>query len=160
MKADLKMFFALFFIFIVGVAWAFAQFYWLGISIRWFPILFQFPHGASPVEMRFLALLSNLLVELVPSWIAALLLSLIRPKRWLLYSVVFIVPEVISTVEIFLQYGFSTSPHIVSPGLWWFALEECLRLVQVPILLLIISRLGNWWHQRKADPMQLRELRT
>ncbi|MGH8280221.1 MAG: hypothetical protein ACRETQ_11760 [Gammaproteobacteria bacterium] len=150
-----KKFLVLLLVFVIGVAWIGAESYWIGLSARWFLVLFMFPYGTPALRMHILSVLSTLLVQLFPSLIAAWLISLIKPWRWALYSIVFLVPEIIFTLVFFVKAGQMPYWHSVD-RLAWFGLGECLLLVQVPVLLLLIYKLDGRWKRknRRTVPLQ------
>lgn len=114
----------------IGFIWFYAEIYWIGFAARWLHLPFE-RHVASLRSFLGAEQLWTILVQLVPSLICAWLISLIKPRRWLLYSILVAMPTVLLSIITLIRYGLPGSTIIVIA----YTVGLCLLIVQVPFLL-------------------------
>ncbi len=118
---------------LAGVVWYCLEIYWIGLTSRWFYRMFYFDNSATRVHIFLVGELLTMLFELAPSLAIAWLISFIKPKCWLLYSVLAIFPTLLMSLIILARYG------LPSGSTDWieYLVGQCGLLVQIPLLLLL-----------------------
>lgn len=129
----------------LGIVWLVAEVYWQGLSARWFYRMFEFRDGTPLGVMLVLSILSTCLVQLVPSVVIAWIVSLVRPRRWLLYSCLMVAPQIISTLVMTVRDGLTPYEHGWLMMESVFAVVVFLLWIQPPVLLMLIYRIYDIW---------------
>lgn len=128
---------------LAGVAWFYSEIYWIGLATRWFYPMFYFRNTSTILHMLLVGGLSTILIQLVPSLIIAWLISLIKPKQWLLYSVLVILPTLVMSIITIVRYGLQNG------SIYWisYLVGFCALLVQVPLLVFLFYKINDVWNK-------------
>lgn len=124
---------------VAGIAWFYGEIYWIGLVARWIHSVFHLNSTSTSLHLLIVSELSTVLIQLIPSLIIAWLVSLIRPKQWLLYSGLVIFPTILLSVITLVRYG------LPGNSIYWisYLIGLCALLVQVPLLLFLFYSVGN-----------------
>jgi len=131
-------------IILAGVAWFYGEIYWIGLAARWFyHPMFYFRNTSTNLHMLVVGGLSTILIQLAPSLIIAWLISIIKPKRWRLYSVLVILPTIVMSIITLARYGLRDG------SIYWisYLVGLCALLVQIPLLLFLFYKINNAWNK-------------
>lgn len=125
--------------FFAGVAWLYGELYWIGLASRLFYPMFHLNGKSTSLHLFLISELSTILIQLVLSLVIAWIVSLIKPKQWLLYSGMAILPTLLMSIITLVRYGLPSS------SVYWisYIIGLCTLLVQVPLLLLLLYNLRN-----------------